>query len=165
MVHEGEPAAPMVSIDGRKHAPWLTAVAVIALAMSSLFIGYEPSVGDPSCLYRPIKTELAAALAKGTLPFWSDHFGLGTPLAAESHAAAFYPPNWVCYRLLSVSAASRLMMWLHYVAIAAATFAYARVLGISPWGAALSAISFTLCGFQASHAGHEPFYHALNSFA
>ena len=151
----------MVSIDQRKNAPWLTAVAVIALAMSGLLIGYEPSAGDPSCLYRPIKTELAAALARGTLPFWSDRFGLGMPLAAESHAAAFYPPNWVAYRVLSVSAAYRLMMWLHYVAIAAATFAYARVLGITPWGSALSAISFTLCGFQAGHSCHEPFYHVL----
>ena len=151
----------MVSIDERNHAPWLMAAAVIALAMSTLFVGYEPTVGDPACLYRPIKTELAAALARGALPFWSDHFGLGVPLAAESHAAAFYPPNWVAYRLLSVSAAYRLMMWLHYVALALATFAYARVLGITPWGATLSAIAFTLCGFQASHACHEPFYHIL----
>ena len=74
----------MVSIDERKNAPWLTAVAVIAVMMSGLFVGYEPALGDPDCLYRPIKTELAAALSRGTLPFWSDHFGLGMPLAAEA---------------------------------------------------------------------------------
>ena len=151
----------MVSIDERKNAPWLTAVAVIAVMMSGLFVGYEPALGDPDCLYRPIKTELAAALSRGTLPFWSDHFGLGMPLAAESHSASFYPPNWIAYRVLSVSAAYRLMMWIHYVALALATFAYARCLDIKPWGAALTAIAFTLCGFQTSHSAHEPFYHIL----
>src|SRR5262249_26207984 len=51
-----------------------------------------------------------------------------------------------------------LSMWLHYVALAAATYAYARCLGITPWGSALAAVSFTFCGFQAIHSSHEPFY-------
>src|SRR5947208_10786850 len=34
-------------------------------------------------------------------------------------------------------------------------------LGLSAWGSALSAVSFTLCGFQMSHAVHEPFYTLL----
>src|SRR5207245_607754 len=28
-------------------------------------------------------------------------------------------------------------------------------------GSALAAVSFTLCGFQAVHAVHEPFYHMM----
>ena len=40
-------------------------------------------------------------------------FGLGVPLAAESHVAAFYPPNWLFYRLWDVATAYRLTMWLH----------------------------------------------------
>ncbi|MGE3822013.1 MAG: hypothetical protein AB7I30_21580, partial [Isosphaeraceae bacterium] len=112
-------------------------------------------------LYRPIKAVLAEALRQGTLPFWSDQFGIGVPLAAESHAASFYPPNWLIYRALGVSAAYRLAMWLSELAIVAATFGYARVLGISPWGAAVSALAFALCGFLMSHACHEPFYNLL----
>jgi hypothetical protein len=72
--------------------------------------------------------------------------------------AAFYPPNWVFYRVLDVPIAFRLSEWLHYLALAAATYAYARELGLTPWGCTTAAIGFSLCGFQAIHAVHEPFY-------
>ena len=74
-------------------------------------------------MYRPIKEELARALRAGEIPFWVDRFGVGVPLVAESHMAAFYPPNWLLYRVLPVSSAYRLSMWLHYVALAAVTYA------------------------------------------
>ncbi|HEV3121131.1 MAG TPA: YfhO family protein, partial [Isosphaeraceae bacterium] len=140
---------------------FLMAILAVAITLGGLLVGYEPVSGDPDRMYRPIKSELARALRAGQLPFWSDRFGLGTPLVAESHVAAFYPLNILLYRSLEVSPAYRLAMWLHYVALAAATYAYARTLGILPWGSALAAVSFTFCGFQAIHASHEPFYHAL----
>jgi hypothetical protein len=133
----------------------------VGLALGGLLIGYEPIGGDPDRLYRPIKSELARSLHDGGLPFWSDRFGLGVPLVAESHVAAFYPPNWLLYRALDVAAAYRLSMWLHYLALAATMYVYARGLGLVPWGAALAALAFTLCGAQAIHASHEPFYTAL----
>src|SRR5207253_7403440 len=77
---------------------------------------------------------------------------------AESHVAAFYPPNLVLYRALDVSTAYRLAMWFHYLALVATTYFYTRCLGILPWGSALAAVAFTLCGFQAIHSSHEPFY-------
>ena len=141
--------------------PLLSSLAIVALTLGGLLIGYEPVSGDPDCLYRPIKGELASALQSGSLPFWSDHFGLGVPLAAESHVAAFYPPNWAAYRFLNVSTAYRLSMWIHYLALVLATYGYARVLGLTLRGSALSALTLTLCGFQMSHAVHEPFYHLL----
>ena len=94
-----------------------------------MLAGIEPVGGDPDLMYRPIKQELARRLRAGTLPYWSDHFGLGVPLVAESHVAAFYPPNWLLYRALDVPTAYRLSLWLHFVALAAATYAYARVPG------------------------------------
>jgi hypothetical protein len=112
-------------------------------------------------MYLPIKSELSRALAVNQLPFWSDYFGLGTPLVAESHVAALYPPNWVLYRFCDFRTAFRLSVWLHLLALAATTFAYARVLKISRAGSVLAAVSFTLCGFQALHVVHEPFYHAM----
>jgi hypothetical protein len=141
--------------------PWLLAVVSVGLAVGGLLIGYEPVGGDPDRAFRPIKLELAAALREGRLPFWSDRFGLGVPLIAESQIAAFYPPNWALYRLLDVSAAYRVAMWLHHVAIAGATYAYGRRLRLSPWGSALAALAFALCGFQAIHASTEPFYSVL----
>jgi hypothetical protein len=129
--------------------------------MGGLLVGFEPVGGDPDRLYRPLKEELGRHLARNTLPFWSDRLGLGIPLVAESHVAAYYPLNWIIYEFLGVSAAYRLAMWLHYVFLAASTYGYARFLGSSGRGAAIAAIGFTFCGFQAIHSSHEPFYHAL----
>jgi hypothetical protein len=142
--------------------PWmLAAVGVVAIVMAPVLVGFAPQGGDPELLYQPIKSELVRALAGGRLPFWSDRFGLGVPLVAESHVAAFYPLNWLFYRVCEFGTAFRLTLWLHSVAIAAATFAYARTLGIGPAGSAIAALGFSLCGFQAVHAVHEPFYHLM----
>jgi hypothetical protein len=142
----------------RRAGPVLLALILVGAILGGLLVGYEPVGGDPDRMYRPLKSELARALEHGRLPFWSDRFGLGLPLVAESHVAAFYPPNLLLYRVLDVPAAYRLSMWLHHVALAAATYFYARCLGILAWGAALSALAFTFCGFQAIHSSHEPFY-------
>ncbi|MDE2507550.1 MAG: hypothetical protein KGM43_10080, partial [Planctomycetota bacterium] len=82
-------------------------------------------------------------------------------VAAESHIAAFYPPNRLFYRVFDVGFAYRALMWLHLVGLSAATYAYARSLRAEPAGAALAAAAFTFCGFQAIHASHEPFYHVI----
>ena len=151
----------MVRIRGWVSSPGMLTMSAVGVVMGGLLVGYQPIGGDPDLLYRPIKAEYARALAEGRLPFWSDLFGLGTPLVAESHVAAFYPPNLVLYRLLGVDAAYRLSMWLHFVATAGLTYAYARTLGLSAWGGVLAGVSFALSGFQASHSGHEPFYTAV----
>ena len=151
----------MTRILGRPPAPLLLVLGVVTLTLSGVFIGYEPIGADPDNMYRPIKSELSRALSRGTLPFWSDLFGIGTPLAAESHVAAFYPLNWVLYGGLDVSIAYRMSLWLHYLALAATTYAYGRSLKLTTWGAALASLSFTLSGFQVSHVCHEPFYTLL----
>ena len=139
----------------------LAAASLVGLTLGCLFLGYEPVGADPDLMYRPIKAELARALHRGSLPFWSDNFGAGVPLAAESHAAVFYPLNWLIYGTLSVPAAYRLSMWLHVVALSFTTYFYARTLGLTEWGGGLSALAFGLCGFVACHSVHEPFYHLL----
>ncbi|HKM53689.1 MAG TPA: hypothetical protein VJY33_09785, partial [Isosphaeraceae bacterium] len=62
--------------------PLLAAMAAVGLTLGGLLIGYEPVGDDPDLMYKPVKTELARALRSGTLPFWSDRFGLGIPLIA-----------------------------------------------------------------------------------
>ncbi len=142
----------------KRAAPIGLGMLLVGIVLGGLLTGYEPNGGDPDRLYRPLKSELSRSLAVGELPFWSNRFGLGVPLVAESHVAAFYPPNLVLYRMLDVSTAYRLSMWLHYVALVATTYAYSRSLKLSPWGSALSGVAFSLCGFQAIHSSHEPFY-------
>ena len=148
----------MVAESLRRERPLLLSLLLVGTVLGGLLVGYEPIGGDPDRMYRPLKSELARALEHGQLPFWSHRFGLGVPLIAESHVAAFYPPNLVLYRLLDVSTAYRLSMWLHYLALVVTTYFYARCLGITPWGCAMASVTFTLCGFQAIHSSHEPFY-------
>jgi hypothetical protein len=145
----------------RCETPLVFAMAVVGLVLGGLLFGYEPVGGDPDRLYRPLKCELARALGEGRLPFWSSRFGLGSPLVAESPVAAFYPLNLLLYRWLDVSMAYRLSMWLHYVATVATTYVYARCLGLSAWGSALAGVAFALCGFQAIHSSHEPFFSVM----
>lgn len=145
----------------RSTRPVLAAATIVGVLLGGLLIGLEPVGSDPDQMYRPVKQELARSLAAGEIPYWSDRLGVGVPLVAESHIAAFYPFNRVYYRYLDVDTAYRLAMWLHYVALAFATYAYARTLKVVPAGAAVAAVAFTLCGFQATHAIHEPFYHVL----
>ena len=141
--------------------PCVFALVLAGILVGPLLAGLMPFGDDPVLLYQPIKHELSRALASGGLPLWSDRIGLGIPLAAESHAAAFYPPNWLFYRVWDVAIAYRLSMALHLLALLAATFAYARSLGMTHAGSALATVSFGLCGFQAAHVIHEPFYHAM----
>ncbi len=142
----------------RSHAPLMLALLVVGTALGGLLVGYEPVGADPDRLYRPLKCELARALKHHRLPFWSTRFGLGAPLIAESHVAAFYPPNLLLYRVFDVSTAYRLSMWIHYVALVATIYLYARCLSLSAWGGALAGVAFALCGFMSTHASHEPFY-------
>jgi hypothetical protein len=145
----------------RAGMPLLVAVLAVGSCLGGLLVGYEPVGGDPDRIFRPIKSELARSLGQGRLPFWSERFGLGVPLVAESHVAAYYPPNLALYGVLEVSTAYRLAMWGHYAALVAATFAYARRLGIGPWGSAMAAVSFALCGFLTIHSSHEWAYQTL----
>ncbi len=133
----------------------------VVLALILSWAGPYPIGGDPDLMYKPIKSELARSLAAGRLPFWSHHFGIGVPLVAESHVAAFYPPNWLLYRIFDVNSAYPMAMWLHWFALAVSTYAYARTLGITQSGSTLAAVSFCLCGFQAVHIVHEPFYYLM----
>lgn len=142
----------------RLETPFVLACLLVGVALGGLLVGYEPVGGDPDRMYRPLKVELARSLREWRLPLWSHAFGLGVPLVAESHVAAFYPPNLVLYSILDVPSAYRLSMWAHGVALAASTYLYARSLRLTPWGAAMASVSFSLCGFQAVHATHEPFY-------
>ena len=124
----------MLSESVRREVPLILALALVGVILGGLLVGYEPVGGDPDRLYRPLKSELARACRRAGCRSGA-RFGLGVPLVAESHVAAFYPPNLVLYRILDVSTAYRLSMWLHYVALVATTYGYARCLGISPGAA------------------------------
>jgi hypothetical protein len=155
-----EPASTTRSGRRRLPAPLLSAL-VVGGVLAPLLAGYEPVGGDADRFNRPVKAELARALRAGTVPFWSDRYGLGAPLVAESQCGAFYPVNHVLYRVLDVGPAYRLAMWAHHVGMAAAMAWYAGRLGLGPAGAALAGVVLPLCGYNAIHASHEVHYQVI----
>ncbi len=52
----------------------------------------------------PLAVFFHRALDAGRLPLWDDTLGLGFPLYAEGQVGAFYPPNWLLYRLPPLTA-------------------------------------------------------------
>ena len=50
-------------------------------------------------IHAPLASLYHDALAAGRLPLWNDRLGLGFPLYAEGQIGAFYPPNWLIFRL------------------------------------------------------------------
>ncbi|HEY2156069.1 MAG TPA: YfhO family protein, partial [Isosphaeraceae bacterium] len=145
----------------RVPVPLIAMLMAVGTALGGCLVGFGHLGNDPDRSTRNIKIALARALARGELPFWAEEFGLGSPLAAESHVAAFYPPNWPAYSALETLTAFDLLMWLHYLGMAASTYLLARVLGATPWGSALAGVAYALSGHVACHSVHEPFYNAL----
>lgn len=52
----------------------------------------------------PLAVFFHEALEQGRLPLWEDRLGLGFPLYAEGQVGAFYPPNWLIFRLEPLTA-------------------------------------------------------------
>jgi hypothetical protein len=52
----------------------------------------------------PLAVFANEALTSGHLPLWNDRLGLGFPLYAEGQVGAFYPPNWLLFRLAPITA-------------------------------------------------------------
>src|SRR5262245_43596319 len=57
----------MTTASPQSHREFTTSVALVALSLGGLLIGYQPVRGDPDTMYRPIKSELARCLRAGEL--------------------------------------------------------------------------------------------------
>src|SRR5262249_13017929 len=108
----------MAETTRRAETPGLVAVLAVGAVLGGLLVGYEAVGGARHRMHRPLRGGRARALRGGRLPFWSARLGLGVPLVAESHVAAFSPPNLAFYSLLNVPTSYRLLMWLHGAALA-----------------------------------------------
>ena len=75
--------------------------------------GFEVIGGDPDRFFRPLKSELVRNINNFQLPLWSDLFGFGMPLAAQSEIGAFYLPHYLTYSIFGVGSGYRLSMVLH----------------------------------------------------
>lgn len=85
----------------------------------------------------------------GKLPFWNPYELCGTPLAANSQSAPFYPPH-IAAGLVQVPtfAAITLLAWAHLAWAGLGLYALARSFGANRLGATVGGLSFTLSTFM-----------------
>ncbi len=134
---------------------WLLTIGLFSVFVVAQLAGIEVVGGDPDRFFRPLKSELVRSLKGGELPLWSDRFGFGMPLAAESEVGAFYPPHWVIYSAFGTSLGYRVSQCMHQCMALGFLFLLARRLGALPLGAGMGAMIFVLGGFPAIQASKE----------
>jgi hypothetical protein len=82
----------------------------------------------------------------GEWPLWNPLLGNGTPLLANLQTAFFYPPN-VLYFFLPVEHGLTLSIILHLILAGVFMYFYTRHIGLSPFAAALSALTYMFSGY------------------
>lgn len=90
----------------------LTLIGFVAVSLVAAIISARIGFGSDGWLWNldlpkihyPLASMFNEALAEGRLPLWSDRLGMGFPLYAEGQIGAFYPPNWLIFRLEPLSA-------------------------------------------------------------
>ena len=85
-------------------------------------------------------------LLAGEWPLWNLLLGNGAPLLANLQSAVFYPPN-LLYLLVSVEHGLTLSVMLHLILAGVSMYFYGRHLGLLPFAATLSALTFMFSGY------------------
>jgi hypothetical protein len=138
---------------------WAPIAVVVGAALAWLWPiglgGKMPLGGDVTSFSIGLMAVLRESLHAGRLPLWNDLWGYGFPGLAESQMGFFYPPHIVLYGLLEVERAYTASLVGHTLWGAVGAFWAARRFGVSPWGAALSAVAWTSCGFYVIHLPHQ----------
>jgi hypothetical protein len=143
---------------GPLRAPRQDLFALLALAVVHLFIfrgllsGSETLYFDDFSRYQlPVRSLVAEGLRDLRLPLWNPYLWLGTPLAANPVAGAFYPPNWVLLGLGDV-AALNVSVVLHLYLGGVFTYLLARERAGSGAASFAAAVGFSLGGIALSSA-------------
>lgn len=122
------------------------ALPLLVLFGRILFGGQALFWGTPLLQFYPWWTLASAALRAGQVPLWNPYVGNGAPLVANLQSAVFYPPNWL-YLLGPVEWLMGVIAVLHVLWAGLGMFAFARALGLRPFSAAVSGLSFMLSGY------------------
>lgn len=132
--------------------PALLALA-IAAAFFPIFLGEFPAIGDMRDVYIPLETFFHNETLAGRLPSWNPDIAWGYPVIASAQIGYFYPPLLIL-RLLPLWLYFPIILLGHFIFLGLGTFKFIRKLNVSPAGAYLGAISFTLGSFIVQHTTH-----------
>ncbi len=106
----------------------------------------------------PIRVAVANMIHAGHLPLWNPYIFSGMPLFGAAQAGVLFPLNWF-YLLFSIPVATNLMMLSTYMLAALGAYVYARRIGASVAGAALTSLVWQWSGFLIGQIGHTNILH------
>jgi hypothetical protein len=98
---------------------------------------------DLMTYFLPSYAYLGDRLRDFEVPGWNPHLFSGAPFAGDPESGWMYFPAMISFALFHVSTAFKVMVGIQLAVAALSTYAYARVLGMRPVAALLSAVIFT----------------------
>jgi hypothetical protein len=156
------PFLPSIHIEHKRHA---LAVTVMVVALLIAFPAWHtptvPGFDDLSRLNVPQRMLIAWFYRHGQFPFWNPFSFGGQPLWAAGQAGPFYLPN-IFFLFLPVVAAVKVSYLFHELLAAIGMYGAIWHIRKNRFGAVLSGLAFTTCGFMLGHQIHTQMYDAMS---
>src|SRR6059058_558683 len=101
----------------------------------------------------PFRVAAAQMIRSGYLPLWDPYIFSGMPLLATAQVGILYPLNW-SYLFFSPATATNLMVVSTYMAAGLGAYLYARRIGASVTGAAITSLAWQFSGAAIGQISH-----------
>ncbi|MBK9706177.1 MAG: hypothetical protein IPO77_03985 [Acidobacteria bacterium] len=120
------------------------------------------TLGDQDAVFWffPAYKFVAEQLRSGHLPLWSPFLYSGSPIYAQWQAGALDPINWI-YMIGTTARTLTLAQELSFSISLVSTFLYTRSLGFRRRAAVVSAVIYSLSGFQVGRTLYPGFIHIV----
>ncbi|HEX7720921.1 MAG TPA: hypothetical protein VF397_02100, partial [Pyrinomonadaceae bacterium] len=101
----------------------------------------------------PFRVAAAHLMRSGYLPLWDPYIFSGMPLLATAQVGILYPLNW-SYLFFSPATATNLMVISTYMVAGLGAYLYARRIGASVIGAAITSLAWQFSGAAIGQISH-----------
>src|SRR6266576_2550531 len=101
----------------------------------------------------PFRVAAAQIMRSGYLPLWDPYIFSGMPLLATAQVGILYPLNW-SYLFFAPATATNLMVVSTYMVAGLGAYLYARRIGASVTGAAITSLAWQFSGAAIGQISH-----------
>ncbi len=146
-------SSPILPARERAKTLWLAGLfvlLVVAVYSDPVFARRNFGGRDPMGYHYPLEKAIHDAYARGRLPVWISEISGGRPLLANPNVGALYPIRPLLSRF-SFPFAIRLFPVLHWAGAGIGIILLLRVLGVSPPGAWVGAVTYVFSGASVSY--------------